>query len=270
MTIPFARYLNIREAYNPSFSPDRKRLSVLTNITGVPQVWVIDVSGGWPDQITFYDERILQAHFSPVADQLAFSRDVGGNENAQIYLINGNGSGERRLTHSDDVMHIFGNWSRDGQYIAYTANQRDSSKFDVYIQNVENGESELVWENNYLGFLNVADFSADGSRLLIHLMQNSMDNDLFEIDIKSKTIRKLTEHAGDVRYLSPVYSHYGKSVYCACDQDRDFATLARIDLSDLPHHFLEETPNEIEYIAASPNGQWLLWVTNVEGANQFN
>lgn len=270
MTIPFARYLNIRESYNPSFSPDGKRMAFLTNITGVPQVWVVDASGGWPDQITFYEERILQAHFSPAADQLIFSRDIGGNENAQLYLINSDGSEERRLTHSDEVMHIFGHWSRDGKYIAYTANERDRSTFDVYIQNVEHGEAELIWENNYLGFLNVADYSADGSRLLIHLMQNSMDNDLFEIDIKSKTMRRLTEHAGDVRYLSPVYSYDGKSVYCACDQDRDFASLTRIDLNDLQHYFLEEIPNEIEYIASSPDGDWLLWVTNVEGANQFN
>ena len=89
MTTPFARYLNIREAYGPSFSPDGNRVSFLTNITGVPQVWVVGVSRGWPDQITFYDERISQAHFSHAADHLVFSRDIGGNENAQIYLING-------------------------------------------------------------------------------------------------------------------------------------------------------------------------------------
>jgi dipeptidyl aminopeptidase/acylaminoacyl peptidase len=270
MTIPFARYLNIREAYGPSFSRDGKRLSFLTNITGVPQVWVVDVSGGWPDQITFHDERISQAHFSPTADHLVFSRDIGGNENAQIFLVNSDGSQEKRLTHSDEVMHIFGNWSQDGQDIAYTANQRDRTKFDVYVQNMEHGQSELVWENNHLGFLNVAGFSPDGSRLLIHLMQNSMDNDLFEIDIKTKAIRRLTEHDGNVRYLSPVYSSDGKSVYCACDRDRDFATLTRIDLSDLGHHFMEETPNEIEYVAASSDGHWLLWITNVEGANQFS
>jgi dipeptidyl aminopeptidase/acylaminoacyl peptidase len=270
MAIPFSRYLNIREAYGPSFSPEGKRVSFLTNITGVPQVWVVDGSGGWPDQITFHDERVSQARFSPTADQLVFSRDIGGNENAQIYLVNSDGSEERRLTHSDDVMHIFGNWSHDGRQIAYTANQRDPSKFDVYVQNIENGEAELIWENNYLGFLNVVGFSPDASRLLIHLMQNSMDNDLFEINIKDKNIQKLTADNGSVRYLSPVYSSDGKSVYCACDQDRDFATLTRIELDSLHHHFIEETQNEIEHVSVSSDGRWLLWASNREGANQLN
>src|ERR1041385_5724618 len=270
MAVPISRYLNIRGAWGPSFSPDGKRLSFITNITGVPQVWAINVEGGWPDQVTFHTERVLQASFSPAKNALVFLRDIGGNENAQIYLVNGDGSEERRLTNADDVLHMFGNWSPDGRQITFTANQRDRSKFDVYVQNVESGETECVWENNASGFLFVVGFSPDGSRLLVDLNYNSLNNDLFEIDIQHKAIRKLTEHEGNVRYLSPVYSADGKSVYCACDLNRDLTTLARIDLSDLQLHFMQETQHEIEYVAASQDGHWLLWLSNVEGANLFH
>lgn len=270
MAIPFSQYLNIRYAYGPSFSPDGKRVSFLTDITGVPQAWAVNVEGGWPDQLTFHTERVSHAQFSPVADQLVFSRDVGGNENAQLFLIRGDGSEERRLTNADDVMHVFGNWSRDGKQIAYTANQRDRSKFDVHILNVETGEAELVWENNELGFLVVTEFSPDSSRLLVHLVKNSLDTDLFEIELQSRDLRKLTEHQGNIRYVSPCYSADGRSVYCACDLDRDLASLTRLDLETLEHHFLEEAEHEIEYVVTSPNGRWLLWASNVEGAHHFN
>jgi dipeptidyl aminopeptidase/acylaminoacyl peptidase len=270
MTVPFSKYLNIRSAFAPSFSPDGKSLSFITNITGIPQAWVVDVEGGWPDQITFHSERVSEAHYSPVADHLIFSRDIGGNENAQLYLVNQDGSDERRLTNADHVMHIWGNWSPDGKQIAYTANQRDPSKFDVYIQNIKSGDSQLVWENSVSGFLIVVGFSPDASRLLTSLMHNSMDQDLFEINIRNKVIRKLTEHEGSVRYQSPVYSSDGKSIYCACDQNRDFATLTRIDLEDFQHHILFETEYEIEAVNTSVDGHWLLWICNVEGAHQFN
>ena len=46
MTIPFARYLNIREAYTPSFSPDGKRLLFRIH----PQTAIIDLSKGWTEQ----------------------------------------------------------------------------------------------------------------------------------------------------------------------------------------------------------------------------
>ena len=44
----------------------------------------------------------------------------------------------------------------------------------------------------------------------------------------------------------------------------------RIDLSDLQSHFVHETQYEIEFVAASPDGHWLLWLSNVEGAHQFS
>jgi dipeptidyl aminopeptidase/acylaminoacyl peptidase len=270
MAIPFSQYLNIRSAYGPSFSPDGKRVSFITDITGVPQAWAVDIRGGWPDQLTFHTERVSQAHFSPAINQLVFSRDIGGDENAQLFLINGDGSHERRLTNADDVMHIFGNWSLDGRWIAYTANQRDRSKFDVHVQNVETGEAELVWENNDSGFLVVVGFSPDSARILLLLIKNSMDNDLLEIDVKSGTYRKLTNQGGNIRYVSPCYSSDGASVYCACDLNHDMASLARIDLADLQHHFIRETRHEVEYVTASTNGRWLLWISNVEGAHQFN
>jgi dipeptidyl aminopeptidase/acylaminoacyl peptidase len=270
MAVPFSQYLNIRYAYGPSFSPDGRRVAFLTNITGVPQAWTVDVQGGWPEQLTFHTERVSQAQFSPVADQLVFLRDIGGNENAQLFLVNGDGSGEQRLTNADDAMHIFGSWSQDGKQIAYAANQRDPSKFDVYIRNIDTGQAELVWENEDLGFLFIAGFSPDSSRLLVCLMKNSFDIDLFELELKSRSIQKLTKHEGNVRYLSPCYSADGNSVYCACDLDRDLASLVRIDRNDLQHHFIVKTQQEIEYVAASTDGRWLLWISNVEGAHQFH
>jgi len=270
MTTTFSQYLNIRKAYSPSFSPDGKRVSFLTDITGVPQAWVVDVEGGWPDQLTFDTERVSEAVFSPTNDHLVFSRDIGGNENSQIFLVNSDGSGERKLTNADDAMHIFGAWSKDGVQIAFTANRRDKSKFDVYVQNINDDEARFVWENNFPGFLVVTAFSPDASRLLVYLMHNSMNHDIFELEIQSGEIRKLTEHEGNVRYQSPVYSADGKSVYCACDKDRDLATLMQINLDDLQHQFLAETEYEIEYVVTSDDGQRLLWATNVEGANQLN
>ena len=270
MTTAFSQYLNIRKAYSPSFSSDGKKVSFLTDITGVPQAWMVNAEGGWPDQLTFETERVSEAVFSPANDHLVFSRDAGGNENAQIFLVNSDGSGERKLTHADDAVHIFGAWSNDGEHIAFTANRRDKSKFDVYVQNIDEDEAHLVWENNFPGFLVITGFSPDASKLLVYLLHNNMNQDIFELNIQSGVIRKLTEHEGNVRYYSPVYSADGKSVYCACDKDRDLATLMQINLDELQHQFLGETEYEIEYIAASADGQRLLWVTNVEGANQLN
>src|SRR5918911_4418741 len=52
------RYLNIRSAGSPTFSANGDRVAFLTNITGTPQVWTVGAGGGWPDQLTYYTDRV--------------------------------------------------------------------------------------------------------------------------------------------------------------------------------------------------------------------
>ena len=84
----FARYLKIRGAWGASWSPDGRRLAFLTEITGVPQVWEVPAEGpSWPEQLTFYEERVSGAEYSPTQDRLLFGMDAGGNERTQLFLL---------------------------------------------------------------------------------------------------------------------------------------------------------------------------------------
>ncbi len=97
MTYAMAQYLNVRQAFHPSFSSDGRRLVFLTNITGDPQLWQIALSDRgvipWPDQITFEADRVMGVWCSPAPadDHLIFARDMGGNENAQLFLLSAQG-----------------------------------------------------------------------------------------------------------------------------------------------------------------------------------
>ena len=81
----FERYLNVRSAYGASFASDGTRLSFLTDITGVAEVWSVPVDVDaplptWPTQLTFRGERTMEASFSPTEDSLLLTGDVGGND----------------------------------------------------------------------------------------------------------------------------------------------------------------------------------------------
>src|SRR5262249_2783574 len=81
------RYLNIRAAHAPSFSPDGRFVTFLTNITGIGQLWQLPIEGGWPTQLTFTNESVRAAHYSPLRHELIFSMDAGGNERTQLYRL---------------------------------------------------------------------------------------------------------------------------------------------------------------------------------------
>src|SRR5512145_2967510 len=90
---PIERYLNIRSAGGPSFSPDGRYVSFLTGITGVAQLWQLLAQGGWPTQLTFTAESVRGGLYNPRKHDLLFSMDTGGNERTQLYRLYGIGGG---------------------------------------------------------------------------------------------------------------------------------------------------------------------------------
>src|SRR5918997_4959771 len=116
----FARYLKVRGAWGASWSPDGAKVSFLTEITGVPQVWEVAAEGpSWPEQLTFYEERVSDAEYSPAQDRLLFGMDAGGNERTQLFLLEGGEATD--LTRTPGAIHYSGGFSPDGMRIAYSA-----------------------------------------------------------------------------------------------------------------------------------------------------
>src|SRR5688572_28758279 len=136
-TYDFARYLNIRSAYASSFAPDGDRVAFITNITGVPQVWQVAASGGWPEQLTFFSDRVSFVEYAPHEQRALVGMDVGGSERTQLYLLTSGGEQCIHLTpEAPEAIHTSGGWSRDGAQIAFSANGCSSADFDVYIRDV--------------------------------------------------------------------------------------------------------------------------------------
>src|SRR5262245_36154361 len=93
------RYLNVRLANTAAFRADSQRIAYLGDVTGVPQVWQATIPPAgvdplWPDQLTFEPDRISAVIRSPVDDRLIYARDIGGDENAQLFLMSADGASE--------------------------------------------------------------------------------------------------------------------------------------------------------------------------------
>ncbi|QIN84293.1 alpha/beta fold hydrolase [Rubrobacter tropicus] len=261
MAYEFGRYLKIRGAWGASWSPDGRRVAFLTEITGIPQVWEVPAKGGWPEQLTFHEERVSGAEYSPTTNGLLFGMDAGGNERSQLFLLNG--GEERDLTRDPGAIHYSGGFSPDGERVAFAATRRNGTDFDVYVQGLPDGDPELVWEVS--GYHTVSRWSPDGSFLIVSRHHSNVNNDLYRLDLASGEAALLTPHEGDARFGSANVTPGGDSLYLATDRDGDFVRLARLDLSTLGIEYLTPDDHDVEEVELSRDGRYLAVTRNVGG-----
>jgi dipeptidyl aminopeptidase/acylaminoacyl peptidase len=236
----FERYLNVRNAYGASFDPAGERLSFLLDTTGVPQVWQLDGPRTWPQQSTFYDERVTFVSWSPERDELAFGMDEGGNERQQLFRLDGNGETVTPLTAMPDAKHRWGGWNSDGSQFAFASNRRDNAVFDVYVQDRDatGDDAEMVYEGD--GWLSLAGWSPDDDRLVVVESHSSFDRDLHVLDIESGDVEHVTPHEGNVRYQGINWGPDGDALYLVTDDGADTMYLARLDLDTHDIELVEE------------------------------
>ncbi|WP_277553665.1 S9 family peptidase [Halobaculum limi] len=223
------RYLNVRSAHSAAFAEDGT-LAFLMDTTGTPQVWSLDDPGAWPEQHTFFEERITFVDWSPERRELAFGMDEGGDERMQLFRLNPDTGEITEWTSMPDAKHRWGGWSNDGERFAFASNRRDESVFDVYVQGREETEddAELVYEGD--GWLSVAGWSPDDTRLLVHEAHASFEHDLHVLDIETGELTHLTPHTSEARFQSPEWAPDGESVYVCTDHASDTLRLERIAL----------------------------------------
>ncbi len=273
-TYPFERYLNVRMAYGASFSPDGSQLSFLTDITGVAEVWSVPIdmrpsASAWPIQITFRGNRCMSATFAPKSNMLLITGDVGGNERTQLYLASADGASLDELTTQPEVMYLFGGWSPDNLHISYSSNERDSRYFDVYERDIETGEVTLLFEHdgsNYAG-----KYSPDGQYVLITREEDNIHSQLLLLDRTTKEVRMLTPETGTgpSLYEDAVWSADRLGLYLRTNRNRQFLSLAYLDLVTHEMIYLSDTQWDIEHLALTSDGATMALVTNEDGYSQL-
>jgi dipeptidyl aminopeptidase/acylaminoacyl peptidase len=259
------RYLNIRSASSPTLSPQGDRVAFLTNVTGTPQVWMVGAQGGWPDQLTFYPDRVDFVSWSPDGSGLVFGKAIGGNENAQLYWLSPDGSEIRALTNDPKVRHNFGSWSHDGKRISYASNKRDPNFFDVYVMDVATGRQDLVYQQD--GSNAAAAWSWNDKQLVVSREsdQLSLDNDLYLVDIQAKEATHLTPHEGATQYGDVHFTPDNHSILLGTNQGREYYSLAQMDLKSRRIDIIEDSQWELAATAISDSGSFFAYTLNHEG-----
>jgi len=265
--------LNVHRTYHPSVAPDGRSVAFLSDASGLPQSYVADVGEApvpernWR-RLVEATERVQWVHFGADGRFIFSGRDVGGDENTQIFRSLPTGAELVSLTPSR-VKTLFGTLSHDGQHLAFASNQRNTGDFDIYVRPVGDGEARRVVEA--AGMRTAIAFSADGTRLVVQEERSNFDHDLVLVDLASGQARPLTAHpgAGDIRFESPRFTADGRALWLISDRDREYTNLAVLPLDGTPMRFVQTEPHDLDTLELSPDGALLAGVYNVDGYSQL-
>jgi dipeptidyl aminopeptidase/acylaminoacyl peptidase len=240
------QYLSIRSAGGPTLSPDGRQMAYLTNVTGTSQVWTIELPNGAPRQITNYEDNVGFVRWLPDGSGLVFGKARGGDENTQFFWMKPDGTGVRELTNDPKVRHNFAELSADGKTLYYASNKRNRTFFDVYSMEIATGKEELLYQ--YDGNINIAAVNDAGTKFVLFRdgIEKSLDNDLYLVDVKTKTETHLTPHTdasefGDVNFLAD-------GIVLTTNDKREFQGLAYMRKKNAARDDWSETNRETRII----------------------
>jgi dipeptidyl aminopeptidase/acylaminoacyl peptidase len=261
------RLASLGKAAAPRFSPDGKRLALVSDLTGVPQVWTIPATGGWPTAVTAGKDPVGAVTWSPRGDQLAISIFPGGGMNGQVYVARPDGSDLRRLTDGGKETNRLGEWSADGRFVTVISNRRRSEMMDALLVAADSGRMELVAELAAAG--SIDGVSRDGQRILLSRERYPGENDLYLLQLPSRQETLLTPHEPPGSFRGAL-SPDGATVYVRTEKGRDRPAFARIRVDAAggvgPIEVIAERSDaELGGFVLSHSGDEALLEWNVEG-----
>ncbi|MCU1282253.1 MAG: hypothetical protein JWM53_5799, partial [bacterium] len=261
------QYLNARAAKLLDTTPDGKRILIATRFADTSQLHVVEQPMGARTQVTFAEEPIASARFSPVdGDVVYYLSDVGGGEFFQLYRLDRK-SGRSTLLTDGKSRHESFALSPDGKRIAYSGTGRNGKDTDVYVAEAATPDkARLLVQAD--GSYTPAEFSRDGAKLLVVHERAIDDADLWLVDAASGDKQMLTPDPkahGKAGIRAARFAPDGKSVYLVTDRYSDFAELYRVDPAKpdaAPAPLTRDIPWNVDDVAVAADGKTLAFNVN--------
>ncbi len=264
-------YLSARQATPLGFSP-KGQLLISTRFGDVDQLHLVERAGGERRQLTFFNEPITQAAFSPdpLRSAYLFLKDSGGNENAQLYYQR---LGESRPKLLTDGKSVNGSpvWSNAGHEIAFFSTARDGVSHDIDIVDPESGSLPKLAVTGDEADWYPLDWSPDDRKLLVLKSVSISEAYLYVVDVYTGQRREVEPSPAKVGIAGAKFSRDGQGVYLISDRDGEFLQLRYVNLFTGEKTVLSGGLSaDVEELAISRDGHYLAYTINDGGAGKLN
>ncbi|MEJ8758403.1 S9 family peptidase [Pontibacter sp. H259] len=237
-----------------AIASDNSKVLYSSNQTGIYNAFEVPVTGGEPKQVTAStDNSIFVISYMPDNKSILYDSDKGGNEITHIYLHNPDGT-SRDLTPDAKAKSGFAEWSHDKKSFFYISNKRDPKFFDLYEMDIASFTPKLVFRNDKA--LDLGAISRDKRYLAFTKSTTTNNSDLYLYDTKTKQLKHLSKHTGDIQYRPETFTPDDKQLYFLTNEGQEYMYLKSYDLATGKTAIVEKAPWDMMYSYFSRNGKY--------------
>ncbi|HEX2204199.1 MAG TPA: S9 family peptidase [Longimicrobium sp.] len=265
------RYTESRGAGLADWHPTRREILIGTRFGNTNQVHRVAMPGGDRKQLTFFDEPVGGASYEPRTGRyFLFTRDVGGNEFAQIYRYDVADGAVTLLTDGGRSQNGGWSWSTAGDRIVYSSTRRNGADRDLYLMDPANPRSDRLLMQVTGGGWGALDWSPDDRQLLVGEYLSVNQGNLYLVDVATGQKTQLNAGRDTVAYGDAEFSADGRGIYLTSDEGSEFQRLAYMDLATKRTTPLTtDIQWDVEGFDLSPDGRTIAFAVNEAGASKL-
>ena len=241
ITSQIQQYQNARSASFVDWLPNNTGILLSTRFGSTNQLHTIKNAGGARHQITFFDEPVTNGTFCPDPNHngFIFTKDIGGNENAQLYWYDMITRNAKMI--SDGTSVNFGTvWSNKGDQFAFTSSRRNQKDFDIYVSSISAPKEAVLKINRGGGYWSVSDWSPDDTKFTAIQYLSSTKSNSFIYDLTTNKITAINDEKSEAISYALDWDSTGENIFIITDEGREFKTLAEYNIRNKTIEYITE------------------------------
>ena len=263
-----SRLILARGAYQASLNPQGTIAAYVSDVSGAPQLWLMDIKDKKVTQLTF-GNGITNYQWHPNGKELIYGADNNGNEREAFNLISIDGLHEKIVLPFSEAYQVPGQFDTSGRHFAYSSTERNGRDFDIYVVDFNAQSSKLstrlIYQAEY--FFRPHQWQPNGELVIV---TEAVGEDGANVYLLNTTTRKMTsifKPQIPSSYGNFVWSGSGESFYFTSNEGQEMNALRQYDLSSATDRILFSGDYDIESVQIE-NGFDKLHIYHLQRHNQ--
>ena len=271
--------------FNPTISPDSKKLAFISDRDGNREIYVADLE--WLDGYTRWSAKNLlnitkspendwTPSFSPIENKIVFSTYFPGNDNYDIFTMNFDGTNRENLTNTDSY-EKFPQFSPDGSFIIYQGWHKGN--MEIYFTSLLDKNRINLTRNSLSNDIisHGNSFSPDG-QTIVFTSERDGNRNIYIMNSDGANQERLTDHQSND--YEPIFSPDGQTIVFTSERDgnkeiysidiesKNLKNLSNNSGNDWNARFYPDN-NKIIF-QSTRDGNWEIYAMSLNGSNQKN